>query len=165
MSKRKQRAKTHSAPMAPASPQQPEPAARPEQASAAVTAPGPAMARRLWPLYLIILVIGLIAAGLWLAPPQRATPATTPLATAAPTAELLPIGSASYCRSNARFTAAAGLGDVINASTSERMIKGLVMYDAGLAPDQVQLGASGVYQHPSWDTAWKPSGLPLTVPG
>ena len=109
------------------------------------------MARRLWPLYLIILVIGLIAAGLWLAPPQRATPATTPLATAAPTAELLPIGSASYCRSNPRFAAAAGLGDVINASTSERMIKGLVMYAAGLAPDQVQLGAPGVYQHPSWD--------------
>ena len=151
MSKRKQRAKTRPAPAPPAGPEQP--ATRPEPASAAVTATGPGMARRLWPLYLVLLIVGLTAAGLWLAQPQPVKPAATPVATAASTAELLPIGSASYCRSNPRFAAAAGLGDVISVSTSERMIKGLVMYDANLQPDQVQLGAPGVYQHPTWDDA------------
>ena len=101
----------------------------------------------------MLALVGLAAVGLWLTQPQQAGSAATPTPIAAPTGTPLPIGSVSYCRHNAHFAPKVGLGDTVNASTSERMIKGLVMYNADLAPDQVQLGAPGVYQHPTWDDA------------
>lgn len=147
MSKRKQRTQA----TASAKPKPTAPAEAPPTAPSTESAQPAAGIRRFWPLLLLVALVGLGGIGLLLAQPREAAPAAEPLATAAPSPTPLPIGTASYCRSNPRFAAQAGLGNALNVSTSERMIKGLVMYDAQLMPEQVQLGAAGVYQHPSWD--------------
>lgn len=64
-----------------------------------------------------------------------------------------PIGAANACRQNPYFAAAQGLPESLSISTNERLIRGLVVYDSSFTPDQVVLGAPGVYQHPTWDDA------------
>jgi hypothetical protein len=87
-----------------------------------------------------------------------AAPPATPMTPATPVAQTTvvpawPVGNVVYCRKNPHFAAAERLGQSVGVSTTERGIKGLVLYDSTLPPDQIRLGNSGVYQHPSWDDA------------
>lgn len=139
-----------------------KPKRRPTQSTSAKprpAAPQPApRGRKRQPMWLLAAVGALallIAAGFWFIQPERETAAPTTVTTPEAATPSTPpaIGATNYCRHNPRFGPDVGLSSSINVSTNERMIKGLVMFNSDLQPEQVQLGAAGVYQHPSWDDA------------
>ena len=99
-----------------------------------------ARARRVSFLQLAVLAQLVVLAGLvvWLATrPSAPQPQSQPS-----------IGGVTYCRGLPRFAQAQGFSGQMIFSTSERLMKGLVLYEPNPTP-----GASRVYQHPSWDDA------------
>jgi sugar lactone lactonase YvrE len=87
-----------------------------------------------WGLASLILVSAGVA--IWLA----TRPATPP--------PQVRVGGVAYCRGLPRFAQTLGFGGQMFLSTSERLIKGLVMYEVNPAT-----GARRTFQDPSWDDA------------
>lgn len=133
---------------------------KPKRATPATVQPASARRnRRPWMGAALALVVVVVGGWWWLnGRPQLATSssqATLPDVSASviltPQPELA-TGAVDWCRVLPKFVKAVGLPAQVIVSTSERQIKGLVMYDPANPPTP-ENPRNGVYQHESWDDA------------
>lgn len=94
----------------------------------------------------VVTLLAVAGAGWWA---TRSTENAVPATPARPAAA---IGGVTGCRGIPRFAARLGYADRLGISTSERMYKGLVIFD-GRTPVTADPAQRDIYQEPSWDDA------------